>query len=85
MSDPTSKTTEPAAEDWRALSIEQGKIIVRFGTALRAIAGSSEDKSDPDLSSEVSWGNYDDCFSDGCRQARFDAAATARKALADDE
>lgn len=50
--------------------------------ALEQIANASADKTDPDLSSEVSWGNYDDVFSDGLRQAEYDAAAIARAALA---
>lgn len=50
--------------------------------ALEKISANSTDKEDPNLSSSDSFGNSDDVFSDGMRQADYYTAQIARETLA---
>lgn len=49
--------------------------------ALGRLDKNSRHQKDPEYTSERSYGNYDDCFDDGCEQANYEAAAIARDAL----
>lgn len=59
-----------------------GEVAPALLAALQEIAADSKDATDPELTSECSWGNNDDVFSDGLRQGRYCAAAVARAAIA---
>ena len=50
-------------------------------SALEKISEMSKHKTDPELTPEQSYGNYDDCFYDGDTQATYDIAAFAREVL----
>jgi hypothetical protein len=70
------------AENWRNERAEAAEAEnARYKAALEKISANSKDETDPDLSSEDSYGNSGDVFWDGMRQADFHTATIARNAL----
>lgn len=68
----------------RALAAERDAALARearMRSALAKIAERSSYVEDPELTMQTSWGNYDDVFFDGRRQADYECAAIARAAL----
>lgn len=74
----TAKTMNGMAITIKALEADKRALV----EALEKISANSTDKEDPNLSSSDSFGNSDDVFSDGMRQADYYTAQIARETLA---